>query len=149
MNNKTMKTANRAQRRSSKSQNSAKVLVFKHRRVGLTCLTSIKEGYQPQLSSPTSIDCARAEFGTYTGQVHAVTPGGKLVGIDSCIFSEVTGLWEEGITTIESCCGHNKAKSYIAVVEKDIARMLALGYQPDKGHETGCVFYSKTSRHDK
>ncbi|VUS90931.1 hypothetical protein [Klebsiella spallanzanii] len=149
MSNKTMKTANRAQRRKSKSQNRKKAFVFKHRRVGLTFLTSIKEGYRPQLSSPTSIDCARAEFGTYTGQVHAVTPGGKLVGIDACIFSEVTGLWEEGITTIESCCGHNKAKSYIAVVEKDIARMLALGYQPDKGHETGCVFYSKTSRHDK
>ncbi|PLN98736.1 hypothetical protein [Klebsiella michiganensis] len=149
MNNKTTKTANRAQRRKSKSQDGVKALVFKRQQPGLTYLSRTNEEHQPGLSSPTSIDCARAEFGTYTGQVHAVTPGGKLVGIDSCIFSEVRGLWEDGITTIESCCGHNKAKSYIAVAENDVAHMLELGYQPDKGHETGCVFYSKTSRHSK
>ncbi|MBZ7124663.1 hypothetical protein [Klebsiella grimontii] len=94
-------------------------------------------------------DCANAEFGTYSGQIHIVAPNGKPAGIDACILSEVVGLWEAGITTIESCCGHNKASSYIAVAEEDAGRMRALGYELDASHPSGCVFYSKTSLHGR
>lgn len=101
---------------------------------------------QPEKKAP---DCANAEFGTYSGQINVIAPNGKVAGIDSCILSEVLGLWGAGITTIESCCGHSKASSYIAVAEKDAGKMRGLGYELDESHPSGCVFYSKTSRHGR
>lgn len=95
----------------------------------------------------SNVDCGNAEFGTYSGQVNVISPNGKIVGIDSCIFSEIIGLWEQGITTIESCCGHRKAESYVAVAEKDVVKMIQLGYLQHIHHESKCIFYSKTSRH--
>ncbi|HBM3190509.1 hypothetical protein [Klebsiella michiganensis] len=119
----------------------------------LKTVEALVEALEVNRSSPrpasTVPDCAGAEFGTYSGQIHVVTPNGRVAGIDACIFSEVLGLWEAGITTIESCCGHNKASSYIAVAEADAGKMRELGYKLDEHHPTGCVFYSKTSRHGR
>lgn len=55
--------------------------------------------------------------------------------IDPCIVDEVKELWSLGIETLGCCCGHNKAESFVNVHEKDIEKMLSLGYvqnHPDK-----------------
>lgn len=92
-------------------------------------------------------DCSSAGFGTYDGCIPVVTPSGKIADIDACLVSEVVGLWQQGITTIESCCGHGKASSYIAVIPDDDGKMLALGYIPSTESGAQHVFYSKTSKH--
>ncbi|WGL85414.1 hypothetical protein QFB84_14990 [Enterobacter hormaechei] len=107
---------------------------------------SLDEGNAPGYSGSVP-DCSNAGFGTYEGCVPVRAPSGKIVDIDACLVSEVIHLWQSGITTIESCCGHNKTSSYIAVVEGDAVKMRALGYELDVNHPSGCVFYSKTSRH--
>lgn len=48
--------------------------------------------------------------------------------VDPCIADEIQELWSKGITTYNSCCGHNKVESFVGVDYKDIERMLELGY---------------------
>lgn len=52
----------------------------------------------------------------------------QTICIDPCIIDEVKELWDLGIITFGSCCGHNKAESFVNVHDKDIDRMLELGY---------------------
>lgn len=54
------------------------------------------------------------------------------VCIDICICQEIAELWNSGIPTYESCCGHNKKEGYIMVLEKDIDKMKKLGYKEHK-----------------
>ena len=69
-------------------------------------------------------------MGTYDNQTELVKNGRK-VGIDNCILKEIQHLWSLGITTVESCCGHNICDGYIAVIEDDILKMNTLGYITD------------------
>ncbi|BAP30128.1 uncharacterized protein CHSO_1091 [Chryseobacterium sp. StRB126] len=60
------------------------------------------------------------------------------ISIDPCIIDEIKELWRLGITTYGSCCGHNKAESFVNVDEKDIVKMLSIGYvqnHPDKSRK--------------
>jgi len=58
-------------------------------------------------------NCNNVYFGTYQNQETLEVPGRKKrVGIDRCIIKEIIGLWAKGITTIESCCGHNIINGY-------------------------------------
>ena len=50
------------------------------------------------------------------------------ISIDPCIVEEINNLWRLGITTYGSCCGHNKADSFVNVSDKDIQTMINLGY---------------------
>lgn len=109
--------------------------------------------HKPFAPAPVAVpdkwpDCSSAGFGTYDGCIPVVTPSGKISDIDACLVSEVVGLWQQGITTIESCCGHGKASSYIAVIPDDNVKMLLLGYTPSTESGAPHVFYSKTSKHD-
>ena len=55
--------------------------------------------------------------------------------IDPCIYDEIKSLWNAGIYTYGSCCGHNLNESFVTVAEKDIAKMMEMGYvqnHPDK-----------------
>lgn len=93
-------------------------------------------------------DCSNVGFGTYEGCIAVITPSGKLVDIDACLVSEVVTLWQEGVTTIESCCGHNKARSYIAVTRGSVDKMLDMGYVSDPSFPVSLgIFLSKTSKH--
>jgi len=67
-------------------------------------------------------------------------PFTKPIDIDICILPEVFSLWQKGIQTVESCCGHNREQAYISVVESAVEKMLELGYEPIKDFE----FKSKT-----
>lgn len=49
--------------------------------------------------------------------------------VDACLSEEIMSLWENGIHTTGCCCGHGKTLGYIGVIEEDIQKMKALGYQ--------------------
>jgi hypothetical protein len=86
-------------------------------------------------------------MGSYKNQSTVTTPQGKLVGIDNCILDEVKGLWEFEIVTVESCCGHNVTEGYIAVDDKSIWKMRAMGYHnlPEvMGEFRPDMFYAKS-----
>ncbi len=58
-----------------------------------------------------------------------------LVSIDPCVMDEIKKLWNLGIHTYGSCCGHNKHESFVNVHAKDVDLMISLGYamnHPDK-----------------
>lgn len=56
-------------------------------------------------------------------------PQPKTVCIDKCLLPEILSLWERGIRTTGCCCGHEKLPPFIGVVESDIPKMKALGYE--------------------
>lgn len=58
--------------------------------------------------------------------------------IDPCIVNEIRDLWNKGIITYGSCCGHNLFESFVNVDESNIQQMLSLGYiqnHPDKNRK--------------
>lgn len=85
--------------------------------------------------------CVDIDFGTYANTVSMKTPNAILVDIDTCIASEIGYLWHHGITTLGSCCGHNKLPPSVVVTKKDIPRMLSLSYVPVSFQ---CVFPQRT-----
>lgn len=56
------------------------------------------------------------------------------LSIDTCLLEEVSDLWSIGITTTGCCCGHNKVPPYIGVIDSDIWRMKAMGYEVKFNH---------------
>lgn len=73
--------------------------------------------------------CENIDFGTYDNQVVMKHPSGKLVGIDTCIATEIGWLWHQGINTLNSCCGHKKIAPCVIVDKKDYDKMDGLGYK--------------------
>lgn len=74
--------------------------------------------------------CVDVEFGTYDNQVVMEHPvSGKLVGIDTCIATEIGWLWHQEINTLNSCCGHGKIPPTVIVDKKDYGKMDDLGYE--------------------
>lgn len=56
----------------------------------------------------------------------------KWVSVDPCIAGEVWELWQHGIITTGSCCGHNlggRCLPYIGVIDEHIPLMKELGYE--------------------
>ncbi len=54
----------------------------------------------------------------------------KTVSIDKCMVEEIKYLWSKGIRTMGCCCGHgDKEKASILVLDEDIEKMQALGYE--------------------
>lgn len=49
--------------------------------------------------------------------------------IDRCIVEEIIQLWQLGIFTTGSCCGHKTHPAYIGVIDEHIPKMKKLGYQ--------------------
>lgn len=62
--------------------------------------------------------------------------GGPIVAIDACIIGEIRDVWAAGITTTGCCCGHNQPGifPFIGVVDEDIPRMKAMGYEVQPNH---------------
>ncbi|GEM_PF-3972161 len=50
------------------------------------------------------------------------------VSIDPCIYDEICQLWDMGIITYGSCCGHNLEQSFVNVSPDHIDQMLTMGY---------------------
>lgn len=87
--------------------------------------------------------CINVPLGSNANQSSLHAPDGKLIGIDNCILDEIKTLWSLEIVTIESCCGHNVTDGYIAVNEKSIWKMRAMGYK-NYDHHRPEIFYSKS-----
>jgi hypothetical protein len=49
--------------------------------------------------------------------------------VDPCIVDEIKYLWSKGIITYGCCCGHNKLQPMVNVDEKNIQKMLDMGYK--------------------
>lgn len=79
--------------------------------------------------------CGQCDVQSYEGQVELVPPpplaraDGRGICIDVCLALEVSRLWRAGIRTTGCCCGHGKTRPFIGVVDADIPRMKAMGYQ--------------------
>ena len=65
--------------------------------------------------------------------------GSQSLCADYCISPELKQLWQHGIRTYCSCCGHgNDEKAYVLVDAADEAAMTALGYERGGTHECLC-----------
>lgn len=56
--------------------------------------------------------------------------GGVGICVDRCIVDQVVELWEAGVKTYGSCCGHNKVQGMINVSPDDYEKAIALGFLP-------------------
>jgi len=75
-------------------------------------------------------------MGSYSNQTTLVYPDWfkskhkiRVVGIDNCIVGEIKDLWNKGIQTTASCCGHNTSPGIISVLPKYVEKMKKLGYE--------------------
>lgn len=99
--------------------------------------------------------CSDIGFGTYDCAYNIMPPwyrdstgAPKYIAVDKCLLPEILFLWEKGIRTTGCCCGHAKHLPFIGVIESDIPRMKALGYEVQHnpcrpGDED--TFYPKTA----
>jgi hypothetical protein len=97
---------------------------------------------KPEPSTPSiarACACVGVELGSYANVV-TLFPPAELglsrvpVTVDRYIAQEILRLWDQGIRTLNSCCGHNKAPAFIVVCAEHESRMEALGYRalPDR-----------------
>lgn len=90
-------------------------------------------------------NCIDVELGSYKAHVIVADPfTGKQVGIDACVLDEIKSLWDEGIQTCASCCGHNKVDGTIAVMPECEEEMVKMGYEMDFRHDYPYCFYPKS-----
>lgn len=91
-------------------------------------------------------DCNNISIGSYSNQVeidpykfncmksyidNKISEGlAPTVCIDKCIVDKVIFLWENGVKTFGSCCGHNKLQGFINVGEDFYEKALTLGFEP-------------------
>ena len=73
-------------------------------------------------------------------------PSGQIVWCDSCLVPEIMSLWEQGVVTIASCCGHKTTIPVISVSQPQVQLMMDLGYVALPDDE--CSFFSRTIRMD-
>lgn len=70
------------------------------------------------------------------------------VAFDGCLWQELNYLWEKGIKTIGSCCGHHinakENKGYIQVEQEFEAQMVDLGYRKIINQHGITIFKPKT-----
>ena len=93
--------------------------------------------------------CACKDVGiwTYKNQIQLIVPKNitlyknnpeketrKNVCIDKCLEFEIKELWKLWIRTTGCCCGHNKLKPYIWVIDEDIQKMKDLWYKEAYNH---------------
>lgn len=89
-------------------------------------------------------DCINVEAGSYSNTVilgyypimreyagNRIASGlsGYGICVDKCIADQVIYLWEHGVKTYGSCCGHNKKQGFINVGE-DFNKAVAMGFEP-------------------
>lgn len=68
-------------------------------------------------------------------------------GVDACLKPELNGLWDRGIRTVCSCCGHGDAgEAFIVVVPEDRQKMIDLGYAERPPVEDECRLCGATFR---
>jgi hypothetical protein len=75
-------------------------------------------------------NCKNIEIGSYDNQDWLINWWNfKKIYIDKCLITEMYFLWSKKIRTTGCCCGHNKKKPYINVIESDHEKMVNLNYE--------------------
>lgn len=99
-------------------------------------LTLPEQEQEADKTPDTMCNCINIPMGSYANQTILQYPDWfvserkvRAAGIDNCILEEIKTLWERGIQTSESCCGHNISPAYISVLPEYIPRMMELGYK--------------------
>jgi hypothetical protein len=93
----------------------------------------------------------KKDFGTYNNKEKLTIPyewetskQSREIMVDSCMVTEIKWLWNNGIRTIECCCGHGVNNGYICVDDPFVEKMELLGYQNLKEKpERFDLFYPK------
>lgn len=105
-------------------------------------------------STPKNHSCGyeKCWHGTHAGNVNLVAPDWLKesypngVCIDVCIALEITNLWNAGVKTLNSCCGHGATAASIVVADESINEMIELGYQLDPNYPNRSdIFLAKTN----
>ncbi len=95
----------------------------------------------------TMCDCDNIEIGSYDNTIilgyypcmreyrdsrmsKGFPPNG--IAVDKCIANDVISLWQLGIRTFGSCCGHNKTQPYIDIHEEDFEQAVFYGWESIK-----------------
>lgn len=100
--------------------------------------------------------CKDVEFQSYDNQVSMKTPfalehrDDHWVSIDTCIATEIGYLWNNGIETWNSCCGHQKIDATAIINPKSYEAIEALGYKQYAEAPSGLRAYVlKTGHHNE
>lgn len=76
--------------------------------------------------------CVDVEVGTHARAIAVRNPfTGRLVDVDCCVVPWVVELWEQGVETRASCCGHGRYRPSVIVAPGYVDRMRELGYEVD------------------
>jgi len=86
--------------------------------------------------------CKNVEIGSHEVSVMI----SEKISVDKCIAEEILGLWEKGITTTGSCCGHNKINGMINFPDSETENMKQLGYRVYRNKFGAMVADSKTCK---
>jgi len=93
------------------------------------------------LGAERNCNCVGVDFGTYEFSMGIYLPwNGELATIDMCLHKDIFELWSMGVRTVESCCGHNKIRGYIAVEPEFIGQMKKMGWVEDMRTEASGMF---------
>jgi len=99
--------------------------------------------------------CANVEFGSYSNTLLMRLPFdlpemGKVIGdpvcIDTCIAPDISVLWQEGVRTLNSCCGHQKLPPSVVVEGTSVRLMETLGYAHDTTYPDRADIFSFRKR---
>ena len=106
-------------------------------------LLKISDGFGSELSifEVGRCSCENVEMGSYDNVIK-VQYNGQWIDIDGCIYEEIRLLWDKGITTLASCCGHQKEDGVISVIGKDVKKMKIIGYEPHP--DINNTFYARS-----
>ena len=98
--------------------------------------------------------CNDVEFQSYDNQVVMKAPfdlnhrDDHLVSIDTCIATEIGYLWNNGIKTLNSCCGHQKVDASAIIDPGSYDAIEELGYKDFGTAQSGLRAYVlKTGHH--
>lgn len=57
-----------------------------------------------------------------------ITIKGKIVAVDSCIAKEILWLNDNGVDTINCCCGHFRSNPEVIITPSSLQKAIKLGY---------------------
>lgn len=103
-------------------------------------------------------DCQNVEVGSHANSIAVDAPPclaqysanrvraglSPQIAVDKCILPELKSLWDLGIKTYGSCCGHNVYPSEIWVAPEHIQQMIDLGYRQSHDASHPEQFYGRT-----
>lgn len=97
--------------------------------------------------------CEDVEYQTYSNTVGMKAPfdlshrDDGWVTIDTCIATEIGYLWNNGVITLGSCCGHQKTDANVVVHPESYKAMEEIGYSDYADAPNGVRIYLLKTGH--